>query len=294
MVVLIALIGIGALLLGVVICDSNRFVIRKHRVVDGRIRKDCRAVVLSDLHNKQYGKDNQALLAAIRRQRPDFVLIAGDILTAKKNAAMEPAVALLTELVKEYPVYYGNGNHEHRLKLYPETYGDMAQRYEAGLAEIGVRPLVNSHIDLPEYGISIYGSEIGKYFYKRFRPGKMHPEYLPEILGQASRDFFTVLLAHNPDYFPQYAAWGADLTLSGHIHGGVARVPFWGKGVISPTWRMFPKYDGGVFKEGEAVMILSRGMGIHTIPVRVFNPAELWVVEFAPPSCPDTAVQTGR
>ena len=282
MVVLIALIGIGALLLGVVICDSNRFVIRKHRVVDGRIRKDCRAVVLSDLHNKQYGKDNQALLAAIRRQRPDFVLIAGDILTAKKNAAMEPAVALLTELVKEYPVYYGNGNHEHRLKLYPETYGDMAKRYGTALEEMGIRPLVNSHVDLPEYGITVYGAEIDKFFYKRFKVRKMDETYLTKILGQASKERFTILLAHNPDYFPQYAVWGADLTMSGHIHGGVARVPFWGKGVVSPAWRIFPKYDGGVFKEGKAVMLLSRGLGIHTIPVRVFNPAELWVVDLVP------------
>ena len=210
------------------------------------------------------------------------MLIAGDILTAKKNAAMEPAVALLTELVKEYPVYYGNGNHEHRLKLYPETYGDMAKRYGTALEEMGIRPLVNSHVDLPEYGITVYGAEIDKFFYKRFKVRKMDETYLTKILGQASKERFTILLAHNPDYFPQYAVWGADLTMSGHIHGGVARVPFWGKGVVSPAWRIFPKYDGGVFKEGKAVMLLSRGLGIHTIPVRVFNPAELWVVDLVP------------
>lgn len=280
MVVLIALIGIGALLLGVVICDSNRFVIRKHRVVDGRIRKDCRAVVLSDLHNKQYGKDNQALLAAIRRQRPDFVLIAGDILTAKKNAAMEPAVALLTELVKEYPVYYGNGNHEHRLKLYPETYGDMGERYAEALARIGIEPLVNAHAVLPEYGIAVYGAEIDKRFYRHFRTEEMEPEYLQGLLGQAPEAMYTVLLAHNPDYFPQYAAWGANLVLSGHVHGGVARVPFLGRGVIAPTMQLFPKYDGGIFCQEGSSMVLSRGLGTHTIPVRAFNPGELWVVDF--------------
>ena len=52
--------------------------------------------------------------------------------------------------------------------------------------------------------------------------------------GQADSSVYTVLLAHNPDYFPQYAGWGADLTVSGHVHGGVARVPLWGRGVISP------------------------------------------------------------
>ena len=68
--------------------------------------------------------------------------------------------------------------------------------------------------------------------------------------------------------------------MAGHVHGGIARVPIWGKGVLSPALRLFPKYDGGIFREGNAVMILSRGMGTHTIPIRVFNPAELWVVEW--------------
>ena len=195
---------------------------------------------------------------------------------------MEPALHFLRELSKDYPVYYGNGNHEHRLKLYPKTYGDMGQRYAAALDEMGIRPLVNSHVELPEFGIAVYGAEIDRFFYKRFRVQEMQVDYLSGILGQASQGMYAVLLAHNPDYFPQYAAWGADLTLSGHVHGGIARVPFWGKGVIAPTLRPFPKYDGGVFEENGAVMILSRGLGTHTIPIRVFNPGELWVVEFAP------------
>lgn len=281
--ILITIIVILAVaLLWVMLYDSNRFVIKRYTAEDKRIQKACRAVLVTDLHNKRYGKDNEALLSAIKNQQPDFILIAGDVLTAKPGASLEPALQFLRALAGEYPIYYANGNHEHRLKLYPETYGDMAERYNAALKEMGIEPLVNGHVDLPEYGIAVYGSEIDKFFYKRFKVRKMAEGYLPQILGQAPRERFTVLLAHNPDYFPQYAAWGADLTMSGHIHGGVARVPVWGKGVVSPAWRLFPKYDGGIFKEGKAVMLLSRGLGIHTIPVRVFNPAELWVVDFRP------------
>ena len=281
--ILITVIVIAAVaLLWVMLYDSNRFTVKYHTVEDERIQKACRAVLVTDLHNKRYGKDNEILLAAIREQGPDFILIAGDVLTAKPGASMEPALQFLRAIAGEYPVYYANGNHEHRLKLYPETYGDMAKRYGTALEEMGIRPLVNSHVDLPEYGITVYGAEIDKFFYKRFKVRKMDETYLTKILGQASKERFTILLAHNPDYFPQYAVWGADLTMSGHIHGGVARVPFWGKGVVSPAWRIFPKYDGGVFKEGKAVMLLSRGLGIHTIPVRVFNPAELWVGDLVP------------
>ena len=82
-------------------------------------------------------------------------------------------------------------------------------------------------------------------------------------------------------YFPAYAEWGADLVLSGHVHGGIMRLPLLG-GVISPTLRLFPRYDGGLFQEGGSTMILGRGLGSHTIPIRIFNPGELVVVELEP------------
>lgn len=268
------------LLVWVVLYDSNRFVIQRHTVSDERIKRKARAVVLADLHNKRFGKNNARLLAAIRAEKPDFVLVAGDMLTASPGKPLEPALEFLGELVREYPVYYGNGNHEHRLKLYPKTYGDMGERYGQALKKLGIEPMVNSHSILREYGIAVYGAEIDRRFYRRFQEQTMPPEYLKETLGEPDRQYYTVLLAHNPDYISAYAQWGADLVLSGHIHGGVVRVPFLGRGVIAPSLRPFPKYDGGIFEENASTMILSRGLGEHTIPVRVFNPAELWIVDF--------------
>ena len=138
--ILITVIVIAAVaLLWVMLYDSNRFTVKYHTVEDERIQKACRAVLVTDLHNKRYGKDNEILLAAIREQGPDFILIAGDVLTAKPGASMEPALQFLRAIAGEYPVYYANGNHEHRLKLYPETYGDMAKRYGTALEEMGIR-----------------------------------------------------------------------------------------------------------------------------------------------------------
>ena len=110
----------------------------------------------------------------------------------------------------------------------------------------------------------------------------MDPEYLKTLLGQPSEENYTILIAHNPDYFPKYAEWGADLVLAGHVHGGMVRVPFWGKGVVSPNVRLFPKYDGGEFTIGKSRMLLSRGLGMHTIPIRLFNPGEILEVELMP------------
>lgn len=89
------------------------------------------------------------------------------------------------------------------------------------------------------------------------------------------------MIAHNPEYFPAYAEWGADLVLSGHVHGGLMRLPFLG-GVIAPSMKLFPKYDGGVFEEHGSTMILSRGLGTHTLPIRIFNPGELVVIRLTP------------
>lgn len=279
------------ILLWVMIFDSNRFVIVRHSLSDRRIKKPCRAVVLADLHNKCYGKNNEQLLAAVKDCKPDFILVAGDIPTAKKGKGLEIAIFLMSELAKDYPVYYASGNHEHRMKLYPETYGDMGERYEEALREAGVHRLVNEHISLEENGIQIYGSEIDKSFYKRFGVQPMGADYMESILGKSGKGQYTVLIAHNPDYFPQYAAWGADLVLSGHIHGGIVRVPIWGKGVVSPNVRLFPKYDGGIFKEDKSAMLLSRGLGMHTIPVRLFNPGELLVVDFEPDKGTDVLLE---
>ena len=279
--ILITILGAAAIIfIWVILYDSNRFVVREHRVADRRIKKQARAVVLADLHNKRYGRENERLLEAIRGQNPDFILVAGDLVTAKPRRSLEPAIQLLKELARDYPIYYGNGNHEYRMKLYPKTYGDMASRYGQALSELGIEPLVNSRMVLAEHGMAVCGVEIGRELYRRFRIQKMPEDYMTDMLGQAPKDLFTVLLAHNPDYFPQYAAWGADLVLSGHVHGGVVRIPFLNRGVLSPGLRLFPKYDGGIFKEGKSTMVLSRGLGMHTIYIRLFNPAELWVVDF--------------
>lgn len=281
--ILFTIIGvIGILLVWVMLYDSNRFVVTGQKITDKRIKKNCRAVVLADLHNKRYGKDNERLLAAIREAKPDFILVAGDIPTAKPGRSLDVAVSLMTELAKDYPIYYGNGNHEHRMKLYPKNYGNMAEEYEKALQKAGINRLVNSHVELADTGIVIYGSEIDRFYYKRFRVQHMEDDYLQGILGTPKSSDYSILIAHNPDYFPQYARWGADLVLSGHVHGGMVRIPFINRGVVSPNVRLFPKYDGGIFHEDKSTMILSRGLGMHTIPIRLFNPGELIVIDFEP------------
>lgn len=279
-ILFLILVILVILVLWQMIYDTNRFVKVAYTVQDQRIKRDFRAVLLADLHNKSFGKGNESLLQAIDELQPQMILVAGDMMTAKPREDFAVAADLLKKLSEKYPIYYGSGNHEYRTGIYPETYGSMYEEYSQAMEEIGVKWLINAREELTEYGICIYGAEIDKQFYKRFKPQEMPAGYMQEILGRVDKEQYNILLAHNPVYFENYGAWGADLVLSGHIHGGIVRVPFWGKGVVSPSITLFPKYDGGSFELPDSRMILSRGLGVHTIPVRLYNPGEVVVIDF--------------
>lgn len=263
-----------------IIFDSNRFVTVNYRIENEKIKKPLSFIFVSDLHNKKYGKNNEKLISAIKKRNPDYIIIGGDLINAKPGADLQTGIQFIKD-IDEFPVYYANGNHEHRLKLYPENYGDMHETYEKELENLKVKRLINDKVVWNDYNLSLYGSQIDRLYYKRFVIPRMEDGYLDSILGTPKKERFNILLAHNPDYFENYSKWGADLVLSGHVHGGIVRVPFW-KGVLSPNIRFFPKYDGGIFKNENSTMILSRGLGMHTIPLRLFNPGELVFVELAP------------
>lgn len=262
---------------------ENEFVTTTYVVRDRRFRENetvVRAVVLADLHNNCYGSNNERLLQTIDEIAPQVVLIAGDLLVGVPGESLDVPVQLVTALAKKYPIYYGIGNHEYRIGLYEAQYGDMYQRYVQALAEAGVEMMHNCRetISLGNVPVDVVGAEIDRYYYKRFRKITMDASYLAQILPPVS-DRYTILLAHHPDYFSAYAAYGADLTLAGHVHGGVMQL--FGRGVISPNFRLFPKYSGGRYTLGRQELIVSRGLGTHrSMPLRIFNPPELIVLEF--------------
>lgn len=278
MIILISVIVIlAAFFLIIMAVDCNRFVIREYRCSGKGLKKDGTVILLSDLHNKSFGKKNERLLEAIESRHPDMILIAGDMYTSAKGGDIDTAKELVCRLAERYPVYYGNGNHEHKTRLCPEYFGTMYEEFADAVKSAGVRYLVNEKASLPAFNMDIYGAEIGREYYGKFKSVQMEASYLKKLLGKPDPSRFSVLIAHNPDYFKTYAQWGADLVVSGHVHGGLMRLPVFG-GVISPAIKLFPKYDGGEFKEGRSTMILGRGLGTHTLPIRIFNPGELVVI----------------
>ncbi len=267
------------------ICDMNRFVVREYTFTSEKVTKEVSFAFLSDLHDKKYGKDNCKLLKAIDNVKPDVLLVGGDMIVARPERANLNAKAFMKELAEKYTVYHGMGNHEYRSDLYREDYGEMYDEYSKPLMEQGVKFLRNEAVVLEDYNVEIRGVEIDRKYYKRFTVRHMDDSYMEEILGANDDSHYEILLAHNPDYFKQYAFYGADLTLAGHVHGGIVRMPFMG-GIASPAVRFFPKYNGGLYRQGKANMIVSCGLGTHTLPMRIFNPAELAVIRIKP-ACKD-------
>lgn len=241
-------------------------------------------VLLADMHNHIYGPHNELLLEAVEAQMPDAVLSAGDMLIGHSEHSFVPALELFQRLrKKKLPVFYGNGNHEYRMRMEPKCYGSMYQEYAKGLRDCGVILLENQSIPFEKNGLEmrIYGFELDGRYYQKLHQEHFHTRELTKVLGTPSHEVYNILLAHNPVYFDNYAAWGADLTVSGHLHGGIIRIPGSG-GVISPQAKLFPKYDAGHFRKDGKDLIVSRGLGTHTVNIRIFNPAELSVIHLSP------------
>lgn len=266
------------LMLLVSVWDTNHFVKRSYQMKSDRIKGKVKIIVASDLHNHSFGRGNVRLLQAIDEQKPDLVLMTGDILTGNQHSGYENAAEFVQKVAAKYPVYYANGNHESKLARNEARYQNKYSRYCAELKSAGVEPMRNIKRDVPEQEIEIFGLELPQVYYHKGRRRTLLVSDLNGLLGRPDPHKYTILLAHNPEHLETYAKWGADLVLSGHVHGGIMRLPLLG-GVISPSYQLFPKYDGGLFTEQNAKMILSRGLGTHTIPVRFFNPAELVIVE---------------
>lgn len=238
-----------------------------------------RIAFITDLHNTLYGKNNCFLLREIAKQRPDCVMIAGDMIVGSRQLDTTVSLRLLEVLVKKYPVFYSMGNHEKRVSILPETRLGAYKKYVDDLKKLGVYYLTNHTIQMQrkEQTICITGLDLDMRYYAKFNNKiKLQDDYLTHSLGVKGNDF-TILLAHNPKYFEQYVNWGADLVLSGHVHGGIVILPFLG-GVIAPNYEVFPKYDSGQFRYRNGELILSRGLGVHTIKVRLWNKPELSII----------------
>lgn len=254
---------------------------RIYEIRTDKLKKEerpLRILFLADLHNRLWGKGQRELLDAMDRFPADLVLCAGDMLLGRDPVGMEHVFLLFQELSERKSVVIaGNGNHESRMRQCPKDYGAQYEYYAGRLKELGVKIPVNETIRMHHGSapVHIHGYEMPLEYYKKFCIRSYDGKDLYEKLGRPADGAFHILLAHNPVYFRSYVRWGADLTLAGHLHGGIIRIPGIG-GLITPQARLFPRYDRGLYERYGKYMVVSPGLGEHTIPFRICNPP--WLI----------------
>ena len=264
--------------------ERGHFVTEELVFSSSKMKEPAVLVFLSDLHDNTFGEKNEKLLKEIKRIHPDAVLIGGDTMVTKPGRADLSRTKELLQGISRLscPVFYANGNHEQRMQRDRGVYGSMYDEFRKLLEEYQVNYLQNKTVQWRD-DIAVSGVDIAWKYYQDFHPDSMVPSYLARRLGKAESERFQILLAHSPLFFDAYAGWGADLSLAGHFHGGTIRLPGLG-GVMTPQYQFFHPFSGGVFEQNGRWMLVSRGLGTHSINIRIGNRPQLAVIRLEPKS----------
>ena len=209
----------------------------------------ARIAVVSDVHLPDAMLSPKQLASVVAAQQPDVIFLVGDLTNSYTYFDERGLRVLIRRLAAIAPCYAIPGNHE--LRLGRETlYRDI-------LTQNGVHYMRDSYADWTRRGhtLRVYGMATR-------RPAPL------AVRGQPA-----IVLAHKPNYLPYYRRARWDLVISGHAHGGQWRI--FGRGIFAPGQGIFPKYTSGVH---ENRLVISRGLGNHTIIPRIFNRPEMVVL----------------
>ena len=220
---------------------------------------------ISDLHNARFGKDQEKLVALLKAAQPDLIAITGDLID-KRRPGMQNVLRFVERAVAIAPVFYVTGNHEAKSKEFPLL--------KEALGRLGVTLLLDRTVSIERGGAQIALAGLSDARFVTADKTKFAAVSAEKLSAFLPKEGFTLLLAHRPELFAVYRAAGADLTLCGHAHGGQFRLPLVG-GLIAPNQGLFPKYTAGLYREEGKCMVVSRGLGNSSIPIRLNNRPEV-------------------
>lgn len=215
---------------------------------------------LSDLHEKQFGKNQDKLMQQVNSTKYDIVVITGDLLSKYKNS-ISASIELINRLNSK-PIYFVSGNHE-----WWANYDEFKEL----LLNNGVEVLDNRAEKITKDGKHIWLAGVDDPY--------LHKDRLDKALEDIDTQAPKVLLAHAPEIFSSAVKEKIDLVLVGHTHGGQIRIPLYGGALIAPGQGMFPKLDYGLFKHEDTTMIINSGLGESILPVRINNRPEIGLIE---------------
>jgi len=231
--------------------------------------------VIADLHaggpNMTARHINEVVEIA-NLESADLVLLLGDYFATHRfvTERVPPPVwaAALARLESRLGTWAVFGNHD--------WWHDIAG-VRAAFGRVGIPTLENRAVLLGNSGRQFWLAGLGDQLahplgHARFRG----IDDLPGTLAQVNSDHPVILAAHEPDIFTKVPD-RVSLTIAGHTHGGQIRVPF--------LWERFvPSAYGARFAYGHIIergrhMIVSGGLGVSHIPVRIGVPPEIVRIE---------------
>ncbi len=240
--------------------------ITRFNIKNKKIDKNIKIIFLSDLHNRNLANK---LKNIINDENPDIIIMGGDMINESLNQSNN--FIKLYKLLENNKIYYTFGNHEDKL------YYDELEKYTKIISKSNINILNNKSEKLSK-NIILYGLKSEDEQYLHFGKLFLNKKYIESKIGKFDKNKFNILIAHNPLEFDSYVDTQADLVLSGHVHGGLIRLPLIGA-LLSPDYTFFPKYSSGIYKKNNTEMIVSRGLGFsRRLPFRVFNNAEVVII----------------
>ena len=268
---LAAVLVFGAITTGYGLYYRTHYKISFYQETSDKVNSGLRIAVISDIHNREYGKHNEALLSDLRTLKPDLILFPGDMVIREQDD-YQAALDLIAESAAIAPCYGVLGNHESE-RIYYSNDRELPEKFEdAGLIllrnaceeiRIGRDTIQLLGVEGTAYGFEQYG---GRDFMEKT---KMNPSA------------YCIVMAHIPILFEtQLSGYDFDLGIAGHVHGGIVNLPFLG-GLYTQEEGFFPKLYAGQYRlRSQQSLIISAGLGDSgRFPLRINNPPELVVID---------------
>ncbi|MBE6738425.1 MAG: hypothetical protein E7566_07235 [Ruminococcaceae bacterium] len=256
-------------LFAVILIGNFTIKITRHQNESNKIIEPLRIALISDLHQKSALDFEERIAEKIEKESPDLIFMAGDFISREdaNDNDFKSLNSLIRSLKEIAPVYFSLGNHE-RFNSKIEDICHTVE-YAGGIL-----------LDSEYTNVTIKGNKLCIGGLRYYRSWDEESNAFLKRFCTASDDVYTILLCHHPEFY----LWGIknydiDLTLSGHTHGGMVKLPFIGP-VYSPEQGWFPEYAAGFYEFPNGYLAVTTGLGSspEAMP-RIFNRPEIMIID---------------
>ncbi|QRG69811.1 metallophosphoesterase [Brevibacillus choshinensis] len=224
--------------------------------------KGMKLVHFSDLHLGHYcePEDVRHVVELIMQERPDMICFTGDLVD-ESTRYLSAVVPILRQLRAPFGKYAVLGNHDYRMR--------EQHVVRDALSSSGFEVLDNRHIRVEKQGSALCVAGVDDVLFGV-------PD-LTRAVAEIPAGDTVILLAHEPDFAQEAAAFPIHLQLSGHSHGGQVRLPLIGP-ILTP--KLSQKYVQGLYRveKKDMQVYTTRGIGTTILPIRFLCRPEVTVL----------------